>query len=79
MSIITLLLVGLVAGFLASLIVSSRFGLIGDLIIGVVGSFIGVWLFGQLHIAIGSGFIGEVIPAFVGAVILLLVLRLFGR
>jgi uncharacterized membrane protein YeaQ/YmgE (transglycosylase-associated protein family) len=76
---IMLLLVGLVAGFLASLVVRSRYGLIGDLIVGVLGSFIGGWLFGVLGIATGSGFIGAVIPALVGAILLLIVLRLFAR
>ena len=79
MNIITLLIVGLVAGFLADKVVKNSFGLVGDLIVGVVGSFLGSWLFGQLGISLGSGLIGEIITAFIGAVVLLLVVNLFKR
>jgi uncharacterized membrane protein YeaQ/YmgE (transglycosylase-associated protein family) len=73
------LLVGLIAGFLADLVVKNRFGLIGDLIVGVIGSFIGVWLFRQLGISIGQGLVGEIITAFAGAVLLLVVVNFFRR
>ncbi|MDP2965038.1 MAG: GlsB/YeaQ/YmgE family stress response membrane protein [Pelolinea sp.] len=79
MNIITLLIVGLVAGFLADKVVKNSFGLLGDLIVGVIGSFIGSWLFGQLGLSIGSGLIGEIIIAFIGAVLLLLIVNLFKR
>lgn len=79
MDIITLLIVGLVAGFLADKVVRNSFGLLGDLIIGILGAFLGPWIFGQLGIAVGSGLVGTIIAAFVGAVVLLLVIRLFKR
>jgi len=79
MNIITLLIVGLVAGFLADKVVRNSFGLLGDLIIGILGAFLGPWIFGQLGIAVGSGLVGTIIAAFVGAVVLLLVIRLFKR
>ncbi len=74
------ILVGAIAGWLAAILIRGRgLGLIGDVIVGVVGSVIGGWLFGYFHIAIGSGFIGDVIAAFVGAALLLLVIKLLRR
>lgn len=78
--ILVLLLVGLVAGWLAGQIVRGRgFGLIGDLVVGVVGAFIGSWIFGALGIFIGMGLIGAVISATIGAVILVAIIRLVRR
>ncbi len=79
-SLLIFLLVGAIAGWLAGMVVrGGGLGLIGDIVVGVIGSFIGGWLFGMLHIATGSGFIGSVIGAFAGAVVLLLILRLVRR
>ena len=74
-------IVGAVAGVLADAVVGGmRIGLIGAIIIGIIGAFIGTWLFGQLNINIRANeIIVTVIEAFVGAVILLLVLRLVRR
>ena len=70
------LVIGILAGFVAGKIMKgSGFGLIGDLIIGVIGSFIGVWVFGLLGISSG-GIIGLLVAAIVGALILLYVIRL---
>jgi len=78
--ILILLLVGLVAGWLAGQIVRGRgFGLVGDLVVGVVGAFIGSWLFGALGIFIGMGLIGAIISATIGAVILVAIIRLVRR
>ena len=52
------------------------FGLIGDLIVGLIGAFIGDWLLPQLNIHLGSGISALIVNAFVGAVVLLLILRL---
>jgi uncharacterized membrane protein YeaQ/YmgE (transglycosylase-associated protein family) len=72
------ILVGIVAGFLAGKVMTGHgFGLIVDLLVGIVGAFIGGYLAGQLGLAV-SGIAGEIVVAFVGAVILLLVLRLLG-
>ena len=74
------LLVGLVAGWLAGKVMrGAGYGLIGDLVVGVLGALLGGWLFGKLGIAIGSGLLGALITAFVGAVILVWVLRLMKR
>jgi len=80
-SLIVILIVGLVAGWLAGKIVrGGGFGLIGDIIVGVIGAFIGRWLFGVLKISIGINFwIDAILTATIGAVILLLLLRLVRR
>jgi uncharacterized membrane protein YeaQ/YmgE (transglycosylase-associated protein family) len=73
------LLIGLLAGWLASIAMKgSRHGLLGYLIIGVIGALLGGWLFGVLGIAAG-GLIGALITAFVGAVLLIALLRLLRR
>jgi uncharacterized membrane protein YeaQ/YmgE (transglycosylase-associated protein family) len=73
------LLIGLVAGFLAGKVMKgSGYGLIGDLVIGVVGAFLGGWIFGLLHIAAG-GLLGLLVTAFVGAVVLVWLLRMIKR
>ena len=72
-----ILLVGLVAGFLAGKIVrGAGFGLIGDLIVGVIGAFIGDWLLPRLGIHLGTEIISAIINATIGAILLLLVVRL---
>jgi uncharacterized membrane protein YeaQ/YmgE (transglycosylase-associated protein family) len=78
-NLVLFLLVGLVAGWLAGKIMKgSGFGLVGDLIFGVVGSFVGAWLFGLLHLAIG-GIVGLLVASVVGALLVLYVLRLVKR
>jgi uncharacterized membrane protein YeaQ/YmgE (transglycosylase-associated protein family) len=76
-SLLIILGVGLIAGWLAGQIVQGTgFGIIGDLIIGIVGAFIGSWLLPQLGIHLGSGIIAAIINATIGALILLLIIRL---
>ena len=78
--IIAWLIIGVVAGWLAGKIVEGGgFGLIVDIIVGVVGAFIGGWLAGIAGINIGGGLISSIIVAVIGAVILLFVLRLIKR
>ena len=78
MPILTWLLVGLVAGLLASFVMGGTgYGLIGDIIIGIIGAFVGGWIFRKLSIGVPFGGLGGVIfVAFIGAVVLLFVLRL---
>lgn len=74
------LIIGAIAGWLAGLLVKDGgFGLLVDIIVGIVGAVIGGWLAGILGIHIGGGFISSVIVAVIGAVILLFVIRLFKR
>lgn len=72
---IVLLIVGLIAGLLASRAVGVGGGLIVDMIIGVIGAFLGRWIFGFFGISLGPGIIPEIIVAFVGAAFLLLIVR----
>jgi len=74
------LIIGALAGWLAGLLVKGGgFGLFVDIVVGVVGAFIGGWLAGVLHISFGHGWIGSIITAVIGAVILLFLLRLIRR
>jgi uncharacterized membrane protein YeaQ/YmgE (transglycosylase-associated protein family) len=78
--IIAILIIGLIAGWIASKVVSGTgLGLIGDIVVGVIGAFIAAWLFPRLGIALGSGMIREIIDAIIGAVILLVIVRLVRR
>lgn len=79
MNILAILIVGLVAGFLADKVVKNTFGLLGDILIGIAGSFIGTWLFSLLGISLGTGLVWEIIIAFIGAVVLLLIINQFKR
>jgi uncharacterized membrane protein YeaQ/YmgE (transglycosylase-associated protein family) len=79
-SLVALLLVGLIAGWLAGKIVQGTgFGIIGGMLIGVVGAFIGAWLLGRLGILTGAGAISAIISAMIGAIVLLLIVRLIRR
>ena len=74
--ILVILLVGLVAGFLATHFVAGHgYGLIGDLVVGVIGALLGFFLASALGIAVVS-ILAQIVVAFIGAVILLAVLRL---
>ena len=74
------LLIGLIAGWLAGKVMrGGGFGVVGDIVVGIIGALIGGWLFGKLGISIGGGLLGAIITAFVGAVLLLLILRLIRR
>jgi uncharacterized membrane protein YeaQ/YmgE (transglycosylase-associated protein family) len=78
--IIAWLVIGAIAGWLAGQVVKGGgFGLIVDIIVGIVGAVIGGFLAGVLGISTGTGIIGSIIVAFLGAVILLLILRLIKR
>ena len=79
MHLVWFLLVGLIAGWLAGkLMRGSGFGAVGDIVIGVVGAFIGKFLFGLLGMA-ASGTIGSIVVATAGASILLYVVRLLKK
>ena len=74
------LIIGGIAGWLAGLIMKGGgFGIIVDIIVGIVGGFVGGWLAQALHINVGSGLVSSLIVAVVGAVILLFAIRLVKR
>lgn len=79
MDLLTWLIVGLVAGVLAALVVGGV-GLLGDIIVGIVGAFVGGWIFRQLGVTTPfGGLAGTIFTAFVGAVVLLFLLHLIAR
>jgi uncharacterized membrane protein YeaQ/YmgE (transglycosylase-associated protein family) len=79
MNILWLLIIGVAAGWLAGqLMKGGGYGLIGDLIIGVIGAFIGGQLFGAIGIRTG-GLVGSLITATIGAIILLFLVRLIKK
>ena len=79
-SLLTWIIVGLIAGVLASLVAKGGFGLVGDIIIGIIGAFVGSWIFRQMHWHTPfSGLAGVIFVAFIGAVVLIFILRLVRR
>ena len=77
--IVILVVGGLIAGWLAGKVVRGNgFGVVGDAAIGIVGALIGDWLLHRLGIHFGSSIIGLIINATIGAIVLLLALRLTG-
>ncbi len=75
--ILVILFVGLIAGWLAGKVVrGTGFGIIGDLIVGIAGALVASLLFPRLGIHLGSGLISEIIYSAIGAVVLLLIVRL---
>lgn len=80
MSLLWFLLIGLIAGWLASVITGgSGRGILMDIVIGVIGSYIGGFLFRSLGVASGSGTLGSIIVATIGAIVLVLIMRMFRR
>ena len=76
-SIIVILFVGLVAGWLAGKIVrGTGFGIIGDVLVGIAGALIAALIFPKLGIHLGTGLVSEIIYSAIGAIILLLIVRL---
>lgn len=79
-SLLIILLVGLVAGWLAGQVVQGTgFGMVGDILIGIVGALIASVLFPTLGLRLGGGILGAIIAAAIGAIILLVVARLIKR
>ncbi len=77
MTFLTWIVVGLVAGVLASIVAGGGFGLIGDIVIGIVGAFVGGWIFRALGTRSPFGGLGGTIfVAFIGAVVLIILLRI---
>jgi uncharacterized membrane protein YeaQ/YmgE (transglycosylase-associated protein family) len=80
MNFLWFLIVGLVAGWLAGVLVKGGgFGLIGDLIVGVLGAFLGGFLFSSFGASAGGGLIGSIVVATIGAIVLLLIVRVIKR
>ena len=74
------LVVGLIAGWLAGVVMKGGgYGIVVDIILGILGGVLGGWIFSMLGIGAGSGMIGGIIVAFVGAVILVAITRVLKR
>ncbi|MGS0740672.1 GlsB/YeaQ/YmgE family stress response membrane protein [Glaciimonas sp. GG7] len=74
------LVIGAIAGWLAGVLVKGGgFGIVVDIIVGIVGAFIGGWLAGLLGIGVGNGILVSIVTATLGAVVLLFILRLIKR
>ena len=80
MEFIWFIVVGLIAGWLAGVLVKGGgFGVVGDLIVGVIGALLGGWLFGAMGIWPGGGLLGSIVIATIGAIILIFIIRLIKR
>lgn len=76
-SLLVFIIIGAIAGWLAGLIVKGfGLGLVGNIVVGIVGAFIAGWLFPRLGFAIGGGIFASIIHATIGAVILLVLIKL---
>jgi uncharacterized membrane protein YeaQ/YmgE (transglycosylase-associated protein family) len=77
MEIVVILIIGAVAGWLGSTIYKgSGLGIIGNIIVGIAGSFVGYWLLGQLGVSLGGGWIGAILTGAIGAIVILFLLNL---
>lgn len=74
------IVVGLIAGWLAGqLMKGGGYGMVADIILGLLGGVLGGWIFQKLGVSTGGGMIGSIIVAFIGAVILVGITRLLKR
>jgi uncharacterized membrane protein YeaQ/YmgE (transglycosylase-associated protein family) len=79
-ALIVMIIIGAIAGWLAGLIVKgSGYGLVGDIVIGILGAVVGGWLLRALGLTLGGGILGAIVVAVIGAVVLLLVIRAVKR
>lgn len=80
MEILVILLIGALAGWLGSLIYKgSGLGLLGNIVVGIIGSFVGYWLLGKLGVSLGTGLIAAILTGAIGAIIILVLLNLIFR
>jgi uncharacterized membrane protein YeaQ/YmgE (transglycosylase-associated protein family) len=80
MEFVWFIIVGLIAGWLAGVIMKGGgFGVIGDVVVGIVGALIGGWLFSSMGVSSGGGLLGAIIVALIGAIILIFLLRQIKR
>jgi len=80
MEILVTLLIGAAAGWLGSVLYKgSGYGLLGNIVIGLVGSLIGYWLLGKLGVSLGAGWVGAILTGAAGAIVLLFLINLIFR
>jgi len=74
------IVIGLVAGWLAGVVMKGGgYGMLADIVLGILGGIVGGWLFGALGIFPGGGLVGSIIVAFIGAVVLVAITRVIKR
>jgi len=79
MEFVWFILVGLVAGWLAGMLVKGGgFGVVGDIVVGVIGALLGGWLFGVFGVSAG-GLVGSIVVATIGAIVLIVILRVIKK
>ena len=77
MEILATLIIGALAGWLGSMIYKgSGLGIIGNIVVGIIGSFVGYWLLGKLGVSFGTGWVGAILTGALGAIIILVLLNL---
>ena len=77
--IIVAILIGALAGFIASRIMGKGMGLIICILVGLVGGFLGSWIFSKLNIPVSDAWWGQLLVGVAGSVVLLFILSLFRR
>lgn len=79
-TLLVILIVGGIAGWLAGLVMRGRgLGIVGNIIVGIIGAFVGGWLLGLLGVSLMGGLLGSILQAFIGAVVLLAVIGVIKR
>ena len=77
MEIVVILIIGAIAGWLGSKIFEGgSLGLLGNIVVGILGGFVGYWVLGRLGISLGSGILGAILTGTVGAILILFLLNL---
>jgi uncharacterized membrane protein YeaQ/YmgE (transglycosylase-associated protein family) len=77
MDLLVTLLIGAIAGWLGSTIYKGgSLGLLGNIVVGIIGSFVGSWLLGKLGVSLGTGWIGAILTGAIGAIVILFLLNL---
>lgn len=80
MEIIVTLIIGAAAGWLGSMIFKgSSLGLLGNIVVGIIGSFVGYWLLGEIGVNLGNGWVGAILTGAIGALIILFIINLLFR
>jgi uncharacterized membrane protein YeaQ/YmgE (transglycosylase-associated protein family) len=77
MEILVTLIIGAAAGWLGSMVYKgSGLGLLGNIVVGIIGSFVGYWALGKLGVNLGTGWIGAILTGAIGAIIILILINL---
>ena len=80
MDLLYVLIIGAISGWLAGqLFRGYGFGLLGNIVIGIVGSFVGYWLLGSLGVTLGTGVVSTILTSAIGAIVLLFIAGLFRK